>query len=132
MMNTVVSSDDNKDNIMKCIKHGARDYILKPLRLQEIKNIWQHVVRKKADHSAEKSGDRKEIRIMDQHRKSNSQMIMIKKRIDGNLKSGASSSSRGKKPRLSWNSELHDKFVDAVQRLAGSGNYRTPFGILDC
>ncbi len=32
---------------MKGITHGACDYLLKPVRLEELQNIWQHVLRKK-------------------------------------------------------------------------------------
>ena len=32
---------------MKGITHGACDYLLKPVRLEELRNIWQHVVRRK-------------------------------------------------------------------------------------
>jgi len=32
---------------MKGITHGACDYLLKHVRIEELKNIWQHVVRKK-------------------------------------------------------------------------------------
>ncbi|CAK8566481.1 unnamed protein product [Lathyrus sativus] len=31
--------------VMKGISHGACDYLLKPVRLEELNNIWQHVVR---------------------------------------------------------------------------------------
>ncbi|KAK9275376.1 hypothetical protein L1049_022640 [Liquidambar formosana] len=42
----MISADDKKSTVMKGIRHGARDYLLKPVRIEEIKNIWQHVVRK--------------------------------------------------------------------------------------
>ncbi|GMH12478.1 hypothetical protein Nepgr_014319 [Nepenthes gracilis] len=32
--------------VMKAITHGACDYLLKPVRIEELKNIWQHVVRR--------------------------------------------------------------------------------------
>jgi len=30
---------------MKAISHGACDFLLKPVRLEEVRNIWQHVIR---------------------------------------------------------------------------------------
>ncbi|CAL0323147.1 unnamed protein product [Lupinus luteus] len=33
--------------VMKGITRGACDYLLKPIRIEELKNIWQHVIRKK-------------------------------------------------------------------------------------
>ncbi|MBA0798069.1 hypothetical protein Gohar_008704 [Gossypium harknessii] len=34
-------------NLVKMgITHGTCDYLLKPVRIEELKNIWQHVLRK--------------------------------------------------------------------------------------
>ncbi|MBA0828089.1 hypothetical protein Goarm_012810 [Gossypium armourianum] len=35
--------------VKKGITHGTCDYLFKPVRIAELKNIWQHVVRKKID-----------------------------------------------------------------------------------
>ncbi|KAK0599770.1 hypothetical protein LWI29_008456 [Acer saccharum] len=43
----MLSGNGDPKNIMKGITHGASDYLLKPVRLEELKNIWQHVVRKR-------------------------------------------------------------------------------------
>ncbi|KAF6173505.1 hypothetical protein GIB67_022915 [Kingdonia uniflora] len=37
---------DNKNTIMKGVKHGECDYLVKPVVLKELKNIWLHVIRK--------------------------------------------------------------------------------------
>ena len=44
---TVMSIDGGVDRVMKGIQHGACDYLLKPIRMEELQNIWQHVIRKK-------------------------------------------------------------------------------------
>ena len=44
---TVMSVDDGKNVVMKGVTHGACDYLIKPVRIEALKNIWQHVVRKK-------------------------------------------------------------------------------------
>lgn len=44
---TVLSSHGDKEFVYKGITHGAVDYLLKPVRLEELKNIWQHVIRRK-------------------------------------------------------------------------------------
>ncbi|KAJ4762667.1 two-component response regulator [Rhynchospora pubera] len=43
----MMSADARTNIVMKGIKHGACDYLIKPVRMEELKNIWQHVVRKK-------------------------------------------------------------------------------------
>lgn len=41
--------------VMKGISHGACDYLLKPVRIEELKNIWQHVIRRKKSDPKEKN-----------------------------------------------------------------------------
>ncbi|KAJ3672882.1 hypothetical protein LUZ60_006256 [Juncus effusus] len=43
----MMSADTRTNVVMKGIKHGACDYLTKPVRMEELKNIWQHVIRKK-------------------------------------------------------------------------------------
>ncbi|EAY97949.1 hypothetical protein OsI_19867 [Oryza sativa Indica Group] len=42
----VFSADDDKRTVLKCVNSGACDYLVKPLRHEELKNIWQHVYRR--------------------------------------------------------------------------------------
>ena len=44
----MMSSDSHTEAVMKGIVHGACDYLIKPVRIEELRNIWQHVVRKLA------------------------------------------------------------------------------------
>jgi len=41
----VLSTDSEFKNVMKGIKYGAIDYLVKPVRLEELKLIWKHVVK---------------------------------------------------------------------------------------
>ncbi|PPS16771.1 hypothetical protein GOBAR_AA03776 [Gossypium barbadense] len=43
----MMSADDGKNVVMKGVTHGACDYLIKPVRIEALKNIWQHVVRKR-------------------------------------------------------------------------------------
>ncbi|CAH8362983.1 unnamed protein product [Eruca vesicaria subsp. sativa] len=43
-----VMSDDNQiESVMNATKHGACDYLLKPINEDVIANIWKHIVRKR-------------------------------------------------------------------------------------
>ncbi|KAA3460968.1 two-component response regulator ORR22-like [Gossypium australe] len=42
----VLSAHGDKKLVKKGITHGTCDYLLKPVHIEELKNIWQHVVRK--------------------------------------------------------------------------------------
>ncbi|TXG67568.1 hypothetical protein EZV62_008843 [Acer yangbiense] len=51
----MLSGNGDPKNVMKGITHGACDYLLKPVRLEQLKNIWQHVVRKKKVETKERN-----------------------------------------------------------------------------
>ena len=42
----MMSANSDQSVVLRGIIHGAVDYLLKPVRIHELKNIWQHVVRK--------------------------------------------------------------------------------------
>lgn len=46
----VMSASERSESIFECIKGGAEDYLLKPLKPKEVEYIWQHVWRRQ--HSA--------------------------------------------------------------------------------
>ncbi|KAK3221429.1 hypothetical protein Dsin_008454 [Dipteronia sinensis] len=115
-----VTAEDNQSSIMMGIMHGARDYLLKPVRIQEIKNIWQHIVRKRLS-TIEKSSTTGDIMNSQESRSSNKlKEKVIKKNEDDDEEEDDEANSRSscqKKPRLKWSPELHRKFVNAVQQL---------------
>ncbi|XP_009346208.2 two-component response regulator ARR1 [Pyrus x bretschneideri] len=61
----MMSADDGKSVVMKGVTHGACDYLIKPVRIEALKNIWQHVLRKKKNEwkDVEQSGSVEEAGI---------------------------------------------------------------------
>lgn len=129
----VMSADSRTDIVMKGIKHGACDYLIKPVRMEELKNIWQHVIRKKFNENKdhEHSGS---LDDTDRNRPTNNDNEYASSANDGgdgswksqrkkrekeddetDLESGDPSTS--KKPRVVWSVELHQQFVNAVNHL---------------
>jgi YesN/AraC family two-component response regulator len=113
----VVSANDDRSNIWRAINNGARDYLLKPVRLQEISNIWQHVYRKNLENP-EKSSITKEIPeqiSLPDHPKTD----------DGELRKEEDETNphqpTEKKPRFVWTLDLHCRFVNAIQELGERG-----------
>ncbi|EMS46078.1 Two-component response regulator ARR12 [Triticum urartu] len=43
----MLSVNGETKSVLKGITHGACDYLLKPVRIEELRNVWQHVVRRK-------------------------------------------------------------------------------------
>ncbi|XWS26172.1 hypothetical protein CRYUN_Cryun26dG0008200 [Craigia yunnanensis] len=128
----MLSANGDTKLVMKGITHGACDYLLKPVRIEELQNIWQHVVRRKKfdwkdrynsgsqDKAHIDSGEAAGIGNVDQNGKLN------KKRKDQNEDEDEEHDENGhdnedpstqKKPRVVWSVELHHKFVAAVKQL---------------
>ncbi|KAJ4892473.1 Two-component response regulator-like APRR9 [Raphanus sativus] len=42
----MMSSQDSMTLVLKCMLRGAADYLIKPMRKNELKNLWQHVWRR--------------------------------------------------------------------------------------
>lgn len=127
-----MSGDGETDVVMKGITHGACDYIIKPVRLEELRNIWQHVVRKRVTPRSipkeESSGEwddtpkSQETESEQTSRKRKENMDEENQFVDdvNNLK----------KARVVWSPELHKQFVTAVNQLgvdskSSSLNYST-------
>ncbi|KAK1267986.1 Two-component response regulator ARR2 [Acorus gramineus] len=119
----MMSADSNVDTVMKGIMHGARDFLQKPIRLEELKNIWQHVVRKKL---GEQSGAKGEAN--NNNSNNDNQNIRHNRRSredsnDGDDEQNDESDDdhlTSKKPRLTWTPELHSKFINAINQLGVS------------
>ncbi|KAG5240534.1 two-component response regulator ORR [Salix suchowensis] len=130
----MMSADGRTSAVMRGIIHGACDYLIKPIREEELKNIWQHVIRKKWHDSKEQEhsgsfedndwhkqgNDDAEIAssvhegaegvLKDQKKRS-----IAKEEDDAELENDDPSAS--KKPRVVWSVELHQQFVSAVNHL---------------
>ncbi|XP_043722377.1 two-component response regulator ARR2-like isoform X2 [Telopea speciosissima] len=124
----MMSADDGKDVVMKGVTHGACDYLIKPVRIEAIKNIWQHVVRKRRNElkDFEQSGS---IEDGDWPRKTSDDADYASSVNEGSWKSSKKrkdeedegedrdDTSTLKKPRVVWSVELHQQFVAAVNQL---------------
>lgn len=131
----VMSADGRTSAVMRGIRHGACDYLIKPVRIEELKNIWQHVIRKKwnenkeLEHSGSAEDSERHILVGDDAEYTSSvnegtddTLKAQKKRRDtkgdedeDELESDDPSTS--KKPRVVWSVELHQQFVSAVNQL---------------
>ncbi|KAF2541310.1 hypothetical protein F2Q68_00029077 [Brassica cretica] len=99
------------------VKHGACDYLLKPVRIEELKNIWQHVVRKSklkkmkgivTNGESEGNSDQNGVRA---NRKRKDQLE------EKDEEEQEQERGNDKKPRVIWTRELHNKFLAAVDHV---------------
>ncbi|KAL1210392.1 Two-component response regulator ARR10 [Cardamine amara subsp. amara] len=110
----MLSAHSDHKYVMKGVKHGACDYLLKPVRIEELKNIWQHVVRKsklKKNKSSVSYGFENEGKA---NRKRKDQFEEEEEEERGNENDDPTAQ---KKPRVLWTRELHNKFLVAVDHL---------------
>ncbi|KAL0837442.1 hypothetical protein Bca101_089332 [Brassica carinata] len=130
----MMSADDSKSVVLKGVTHGAVDYLIKPVRMEVLKNIWQHVVRKKRSvpehsRSVEETGERQQQQRGAEDDNASSGNNSRKRKEQ----EGEEDASNLKKPRVVWSVELHQQFVAAVNQLGvenGKINFLRPMGNL--
>ncbi|KAH0886172.1 hypothetical protein HID58_062268 [Brassica napus] len=122
----MLSAHSDPKYVMKGVTHGACDYLLKPVRIEELKNIWQHVVRK---NRGSNNGDKKDgsgnegVANSDQNngRANRKRKDQYNEDEDEERDDNDDPSSQ-KKPRVVWTVELHKKFKFRLYLKRISGN----------
>ncbi|XP_061348753.1 two-component response regulator ORR24-like [Gastrolobium bilobum] len=131
----LLSEYSDKEQVKKGVIHGACDYLIKPPRIEVLQNIWQHVVRRKINcKDQNKSPNEEKSCNIDRE---GSQGISLENNVDhdkilgqkrkepseeeeedeeDNEKETVEASTK-KRPRLNWNTNLHTKFLVAVNQL---------------
>ncbi|EIE27570.1 CheY-like protein [Coccomyxa subellipsoidea C-169] len=117
----MMSSNGETNVVLRGVTHGAVDFLIKPVRVEELRNVWQHVVRRKRDQAVSQARDSRDIsdeegtddgKPRDKKRK---EVILVlwwdMQRRDSD--DGVSA----KKARVVWSVEMHQQFVQAVNQL---------------
>ena len=134
-----MSVDGETSRVMKGVQHGACDYLLKPVRMKELRNIWQHVLRKKIHevrdieslegiesiHMTRSGSDL----VEDGHLLGGEDMTSVRKRKDAENKHDDKdlNDPSTKKARVVWTVDLHQKFVKAVNQFGFDSKYNSSF-----
>ncbi|XP_072992386.1 two-component response regulator ORR26-like [Typha latifolia] len=127
----MMSIDGETGRVMKGVQHGACDYLLKPVRMKELRNIWQHVYRKKMHVVQEIEGrdisedllcKRNGCDIFEyRNALSGEDVNSTKKRKDSENKEYSDQDfgdpATVKRARVVWSVDLHQKFVNAVNQI---------------
>ena len=140
-MFVVMSADDGKHVVMKGVTHGACDYLIKPVRIEALKNIWQHVVRKRRNgwKDPEQSGSvdegdrqQKASDDADYSSSANEGKSSKKRRDEEDEAEERDDNSTLKKPRVVWSVELHQQFMAAVNQLGIDSMYSSFASLQKC
>lgn len=109
----MMSSDSDTNVVLRGVTHGAVDFLIKPVRIEELRNVWQHVIRRRSVTfsrcTADESGGDHESDAQTGQRMKRKESDVIRAEHEG----GAG----GKKPRVVWSVEMHQQFVYAVNAL---------------
>lgn len=123
---------------MKGLEHGALYYLMKPVSMSEVRNIWQHIIRKtkKEKIDIEEMSSLGETKQIESSSEENDKPdaaagggtsvdqveLETKKRKKGAL--GVKIDAKGKKvktaerkARILWDAALHNKFVKAIDQI---------------
>lgn len=123
----MMSANGETSVVMKGITHGACDYLIKPIRMEELKTIWQHVIRRKGTKDiGMRSGaqleevspdDSMDIDFEpDQYPAGNKTQSSTEKQFEC-IVDDMNDVNNMKKARVKWSAPLHEKFVMAVNEL---------------
>lgn len=117
----MLSANGATQTVMKGISHGACDYLLKPVRIEELRNIWQHVIRRRRSEShktqvAEDGNEADDLNGKINKKRKDQKEPTDEDDSDDNMQENDDPSCQ-KKPRVVWTIELHRKFVAAVNQL---------------
>uniref|UniRef100_A0ACD5X867 Uncharacterized protein n=1 Tax=Avena sativa TaxID=4498 RepID=A0ACD5X867_AVESA len=125
----MMSIDGETSRVMKGVQHGACDYLLKPVRMKELRNIWQHVYRKKMHEVKEIEGndscdDLQMLRYGFEGFDEKGLFMTVdsdttrkRKDVDKDHADQDSDGAAAKKARVVWSVDLHQKFVNAVNQI---------------
>ncbi|KAF8117055.1 hypothetical protein N665_0012s0067 [Sinapis alba] len=125
----MMSVDRRTATVMTGINHGACDYLIKPIRPEELKNIWQHVVRRKCtinkelprtsqdDNKNTSSSSLESLFYVRGCSEGSLKRRKNKRRVDNEEDDLLDPGNSSKKSRVVWSMELHQQFVKAINLL---------------
>ncbi|XP_074294751.1 uncharacterized protein LOC141622636 [Silene latifolia] len=116
----MISASESRDIILKGVRYGAVDYLIKPIRLEVVKTIWQHVYRKKlaSSRSTPLVRDHIEEEVRDGQNRTSVENDCIEE-IQSDQETSKDSKENCKKERMKWTDELKEKFIRIVESLGG-------------
>jgi SHAQKYF class myb-like DNA-binding protein len=108
----MMSSDGDTNVVLRGVTHGAVDFLIKPVRIEELRNVWQHVIRRRSIHVSRTGDDS----AADYDGDSRTHGTKRKTETEA-LRAEHESVSGSKKARVVWSVEMHQQFVTAVNML---------------
>ncbi|KAL2479531.1 Uncharacterized protein Adt_32497 [Abeliophyllum distichum] len=123
----MISMNGDPRNVVKGLKHGAIDYLEKPVKIEDLRKLGEYVPKKPEDVHPPSSIETRETIIQSLPPEDNKEKNMGKEDEMSRSDQIASSQKKHTKKRITWTRELHRKFVDAIQQLQVDVHSNMPF-----
>ncbi|KAL6007356.1 hypothetical protein ACLOJK_032853 [Asimina triloba] len=120
---SVMSADRELKVAAQGLKHGACYYLMKPICIKELCNIWQHAIRRKKDEPKENHDqDRKHKKAIVKEVEYDYSIKTKRKKDDEegdkeDEESENEDSAYHRKKRFIWTTDLHAQFLKAIEEL---------------
>ncbi|RZC58958.1 hypothetical protein C5167_006260 [Papaver somniferum] len=135
----LMSGDIKAEMVTRALENGAGYYLYKPVTCSDFEKLWQHVIKSKVDpkgcekdmesfcqdspREKQKSTSRVPVSSSSDYNEGNSRTEVSRKRNEpsreqpGDGKRTRARSAAPKKRRVIWTAELHNHFLDAIEKL---------------
>ncbi|KAL2339542.1 hypothetical protein Fmac_007482 [Flemingia macrophylla] len=122
----MMSSHDSISTVYKCMLRGAADYLVKPIRKNELRNLWQHVWRRQSSNTGINGPQEESV---------------AQQKVEATAENNAASNrSSGDAACIQRNKELIEKGSDAqssctkpdLEAESGPADYMQEFSPLKC
>ncbi|XP_059599029.1 two-component response regulator ARR2-like [Vitis vinifera] len=131
----IMSADAEEDAMLRSLNKGATYYMMKPVEMGSIKNLWQYVFLNRRDKQLQKTGQKGGVQVESlgenesdvdagsalisngKHGYQEPTTDTVETDKDDDDEEDTLTSPIRKKAKLTWTTELHDKFLLAIGEL---------------
>jgi hypothetical protein len=119
-----MSADDNENAMLGCLFKGAMFYLVKPVTLNNVRNLWQFASMKSREETAANDGvssvqeESSDIEIQSFENKRQRSHRKAKRKVPEAMEKDEEEDNDDatviKKPKLIWTNDLHNRFLEAI------------------
>ncbi|XP_059456679.1 two-component response regulator ARR14-like [Corylus avellana] len=127
----LMSADDNENAMLGSLFKGAMFYLVKPVTLNNVRNLWQFASMKSREETAATDGvssvqgETSDIEIQSFENKMQQSHQKAKRKVPEAMEKDEEEDNDDstviKKPKLIWTNDLHNRFLEAIRVLGIDG-----------
>lgn len=117
-----MSSNNDKHVVLQCFNQGASGFILKPIIMKDVQNIWTYLLKK---NKRLEYLSRSSIHESENLPKSTQDAVVVSVSRNSNKRKEKEEKidiiKSEKKKRIAWTPELHQSFLEALKTIGTNG-----------